>query len=206
LKPATKRERPFLSLLKLSVMKSILFFMTAMVLLTACKKDNNTTPPQLTVPFVNTSLTQRFIPFGEALGPGRENPAYEITLTDASQKVVAACGGKINWVRLNSNFPDYEIQVVPFNRSVYRIYYDHVLNPAVSEGQTINAGDIIGTIGTGSRTELQVNDNRDGEMSLCPIQFGNTAFNSAMDLARSLTNSHNGTSYSSNCLKDKVKP
>src|SRR5215212_4999252 len=92
----------------------------------ACKKEINTTPPRLTVPFVNTDLTQRFIPFGETLGQGNENPGYQVYLLDSTKKVFASTGGTIIEIEPCDDVQDYEIEIEPFEYSVYHIYYDHV--------------------------------------------------------------------------------
>lgn len=180
--------------------------MLALLIITACKKEKtNTAAPSLSIPFVNTALTQRFIPFGETLSPTSINPAYEIILTDTTQQVVASCAGKVNWIRLNDNAPDYEMEIIPFDHSVYRIYYDHIESPPVTPGQDIDAGDVLGTIGTGGRTELQINDMRSNK-AICPSQFGNAAFNNAFNTARTISNTKNSTSYNSTCLQETVDP
>lgn len=185
------------------VMKKALL---ALLIIAACKKEKtNTTPPALSIAFVNTALTQRFIPFGETLSPTSINPAYEIILTDTMQQVVASCAGKVNWIRLNDNRPDYEMEIIPFDHSVYRIYYDHIKSPLVVPGQQVDAGYALGTIGVGGRTELQINDTRTNQ-SICPSQFGNAVFNSAFNTARTISNTKNSTSYSSTCLQDTVDP
>jgi hypothetical protein len=176
----------------------------ALLIFSACKKDKqDTTPPVLSVPFVNTALTDRFIPFGETLSPTSVNPAYEIILTDSNQQVVASCAGKINWIRLNDNRPDYEMEIITTAHSVYRLYYDHIENPVVSEGETIAAGDVLGTIGTGGRTELQINDIRTNQ-AICPSGFGTAVFNAAFNTARTISNTNNGTSYTSTCSTETV--
>lgn len=179
-------------------------FLGIMLLFAACKKDKeNTTPPSLIVPFVNTILTKRFIPFGETLSPTSVNPAYEIILTDSSEEVYAACAGKVGWIRLNDNAPDYEMEIIPFSNSVYRLYYDHIEIPQVSPGQSIDAGHVLGRIGTGGRTELQINDTRI-DKAICPSKFGNDYFNTAFNTARTISNTNNSTAYISTCLKDTV--
>src|SRR5688500_15300766 len=176
----------------------------ALIIFTACKKDKkDETPPLFEIPFVNTSLTERFIPFGETLGPTSINPAYEIILTDTTEQVVASCNGKVNWVRLNDNTPDYEMEIVTNSNSVYRIYYDHIENPQVTPGQTIETGDVLGTIGTGGRTELQVNDTRINK-AICPSQFGSSTFNNAFNGARIISNAKNSTSYTTTCISATV--
>jgi hypothetical protein len=182
-------------------MKKILLIL---IIFSACKKEKeDTTPPALIVPFVDTWLTNRFIPFGADLSPTSINPAYEIILSDSNQNVIASCGGKVNWVRLNDNRPDFEIEISPFPNSIYRIYYDHIEDPQVSEGETIAAGDLIGRIGTGGRTELQINDIKNNR-AVCPSQFGNDYFNTAFNTARTISNTNNSTSFASTCLTDFV--
>jgi hypothetical protein len=45
------------------------------------------------------------------------------------------------------------------------------------DGDNIKAGDIIGIVGIGNRTELQINDNGNNkELSLCPFNFGTASF------------------------------
>lgn len=118
---------------------------------------------------------------------------------------MASCAGKVNWIRLNDNRPDYEIEIVTSENSVYHIYYDHAENPQVTEGETIAAGDVIGTVGTGSRTELQINDTRMGH-AICPSMFGTASFNAAFNMARTISNTNNGTTYTSTCLTEMVDP
>jgi len=186
-------------------MKAVIALLVITIVLAACKKEADTTPPQLTVPFVNTDLTQRFIPFGEILSSGKENPAYDIYLSDSIQDVIASCGGRVIEVRRNENIADYKIEIEPFEYSVYKVYYYHIKDPVVSQGQFINAGDQIGTIGIGGRTELQIIDIRDGE-SVCLESFASAGFNAAINVAMTKTNLQNGTSYSMSCTRDKVHP
>lgn len=182
-------------------MKKILLIL---VIFSACKKEKeNTTPPSLIIPFVDYTLTERFIPFGADLSPTSINPAYEIILSDTNQNVYASCGGKVNWIRLNDNRPDYEIEISPFPNSIYRIYYDHIEDPQVSEGESIDAGHLIGRIGTGGRTELQINDIKNNR-AVCPEQFGNDYFNTGFTTARTISNTKNSTSFTSTCLVDFV--
>jgi hypothetical protein len=171
----------------------------------ACKKEINTTPPQLSVPFVNTDFTQRFIPFGEWLSSGKENPGYHVYLTDSTKQVFASTGGTVSEIKLNDDLPDYEIEIEPFEYSVYHIYYRHIKNPVVAEGQLINTGDVLGVLGIGGQTEFQILDTRDGQ-AVCPESFGTALFNTGINLAINKTNLHNGSSYSMACLKDKVAP
>jgi hypothetical protein len=179
--------------------------LSAIILFVSCSKDKkDETPPQLTVPFINTAKTDRFWPFGSEIAPGKYNCAYEITVTDANLDVVTSSGGKVYAVRANDNFPDYEIDIIPYANSVYHLIYDHVKNPLVSVGQQLNAGDILGKVGDGARTELQINDDRIGK-SVCPSQFGNAVFNNAFDQARTISNAKPGTDYANTCLMMEVE-
>lgn len=179
--------------------------LSSLIILASCSKDKkDETAPQLTVPFINTTKTDKFWPFGSEIGPNKFSCAYEITVTDANLDVVTSCGGKVVAVRANDNFPDYEIDIIPYPNSVYHIIYDHIKNPQVNEGQQLNAGDVLGKVGDGARTELQINDDRIGK-SVCPSQFGNATFNNAFEQARTISNSKPGIDYANVCLMMEVE-
>ena len=48
----------------------------------------------------------------------------------------------------------------------------------VSEGDSINPGDILGTVGIGNRTEFQVNKTNypNNDLSYCPFNYATTDF------------------------------
>jgi len=68
------------------------------------------------------------------------------------------------WIKMSSN-------------SVWRIIYDHVLNLNILKNDNVNPGDILGIVGTGNRTELQINKIiNNEELSFCPFDFGTSGF------------------------------
>lgn len=96
--------------------------------------------------------------------------------------------------------------VVPSDTSVFDIAYDHVNNVQVSVGQSIVAGQQIGTVGTlnngRGRTELQINRTENGTtLAQCPTNFGTTAFNDAF---RAVALRLNGSS--TVCTVETVRP
>ncbi len=157
------------------------------------------------MPPVNTALATSFIPFGATLGPGRENPAYEIVTSDTAAPVLSPTAGTIGWVRLNPNFPDYELQIIPEKGKAFRIYIDHLYDVRVAEGATVGAGDTLGRVGAGARTELQINNEGTGK-AVCPRTYGTAAFNTAMDTAMARTNRMRVEPYAGVCLKEEVVP
>lgn len=175
----------------------------------------DTTPPELSVAFVDTSFVSSVIPFGAELNPGNFNPAYEIMVTDPLAQVFAATGGVIVKVEYNGGADagqdDYEIWMRPNSNSAYLIIHDHVKNVTVAENDLVIAGDILGTVGAGGiggRTELQINFQRlnVNDISVCPESLGTTAFNNDMEYALSVHNSGGGPIYASMCLQDEVQP
>jgi hypothetical protein len=63
------------------------------------------------------------------------------------------------------------------SNSIWTIIYDHVLSLSISKNDNVNPGDILGIVGTGNRTELQINKIiNNEEMSFCPFDFGNSEF------------------------------
>lgn len=79
---------------------------------------------------------------------------------------------------LNEGEPsDYEIHIQPTTTSQWLIIYDHVLEVAILEGNNVMQGDILGKVGLGNRTELQLNKGK-GEKTIayCPLNYGSDAF------------------------------
>jgi hypothetical protein len=153
-----------------------------LVLITyACKKSDekpDETHPVLSVTPVDISSVTSIIAFGADLTPQQKNPAFEYMVNNSDVQVRAVCKGYIEDIRLNDNVPDYEVWIKMSSNSIYRIIYDHVLNLNVSINDKVNAGDILGTVGTGNRTELQINkiSNNNEELSYCPFDFGTADF------------------------------
>ncbi|HNF10559.1 MAG TPA: hypothetical protein PLC44_03520 [Saprospiraceae bacterium] len=166
---------------------------------TSCHKDDvkqDETPPILSCTPVALSTVSSFIAFGADLSATQKNPAFEYLVNSDSVHVRISSSGKVERIFLNDNFADYEIWIMPFSNSVYRIIYDHVTGVSVKEGVILNAGEIIGTVGIGNRTELQINKviNK-SELAYCPFNFGTKEFIEAHKLI--------STSW---CLQDTVVP
>lgn len=166
---------------------------------TSCNKDDaklDDTPPILSYTPVAISTINSFIAFGTDLSATQKNPAFEYFVNSDSVRVRATSAGKVERIFLNDNFPDYEIWIMPFSNSVYRIIYDHVASVLVKEGTTIKAGETIGTVGTGNRTELQINKivNK-SELAYCPFNFGTIEFIEAHKMINTTW-----------CLQDTVVP
>ncbi len=135
------------------------------------------TPPVLSIAPVDISTIVSVIQFGADLTPTQKNPAFEYVVNSADVNVVASCGGVVEKVALNDVFADYEVWVKVSANSAWKLIYDHVKNVSVSEGQSITAGTVLGKVGEGNRTELQINK-RDGsnELSYCPFNYATTDF------------------------------
>ncbi len=146
----------------------------------ACKKDEkpDETPPVLSVTPVDISTVTSMIAFGYDLTPVQKNPAFEYRVNNSTVQVRSVCKGYIEDIRLNDNTPDYEVWIKMSSNSVWTIIYDHVLNLNISKDDNVNPGDILGTVGTENRTELQINkiNNNNEELSFCPFDFGTSEF------------------------------
>ena len=145
----------------------------------ACNKDEkpDETPPVLSVTPVDISTVTSIIAFGADLTPAQKNPAFEYRVNNPTVQVRSACKGYIEEIRLNDNFPDYEVWIKLSSNSIWTIIYDHVLNVSISKNDDVNPGDILGTVGTENRTELQINKiNNNDELSFCPFNFGTSEF------------------------------
>jgi hypothetical protein len=163
---------------KYQVIPVIIIFI---LITSACKKNDeipDETPPVLSVTPVDISSVMSIIAFGADLTPVQKNPAFEYIVNNSSGQVRSVCKGYIEEIRLNDNFPDYEVWIKMSSNSVYRIIYDHVLNLNISKDDKVNPGDIFGIVGTGNRTELQINKigTNNEELSYCPFDFGTSEF------------------------------
>jgi len=128
---------------------------------------------------------------------------------------MAVSKGVVTYIFLNDNFPDYEIHIAPTGNSIWAVIYDHIVNPTVSKGDEVNAGDILGQAGVwgfvgggveASRTELQINKYGDGELSFCPLDFGTDEFNSLHNSMFQEFVDNGIISYASICLLESVIP
>jgi len=160
--------------------QSVLLILTFILIISACKKDEkpDETPPVLSVTPVDISTVTSIIVFGADLTPAQKNPAFEYRVNNSTVQVRSACKGYIEEIRLNENFPDYEVWIKMSSNSIWTIIYDHVSNLNISEKDNVNPGDILGTVGTENRTELQINkiNNNNEELSFCPFDFGTSEF------------------------------
>jgi len=159
--------------------QTIAIIFILILITTACKKDEKTdeTPPVLSVTPVEISTVTSIIAFGYDLTPVQKNPAFEYRVNNSTVQVRAACKGYIEDIRFNDNTPDYEVWIKMSSNSVWRIIYDHVLNLNISKNDDVNPGDILGSVGTENRTELQINKiNNNDELSFCPFDFGTSEF------------------------------
>ena len=113
--------------------------------------------------------------FGEDWGD-KKNVAFEYIVNDPDVQVRASCGGIVDTVFLNDNFPDYEVWIKTSSNSIYYIEYDHVLNLTVVEGEEVTAGAVLGTVGVGDRTELMVCVYDPYWLVYCPFNFATEEF------------------------------
>jgi hypothetical protein len=190
-------------------MKKTLLVLTASLLAVAgCKEDKypiddlppDATAPYFSAPFVSVSSTQLFIPFGDSLAGGGLNNSYEIHISDLNQKVIAAGAGYVNEVTQAGN-GDYEIHISPKVYSIYDEVYLNVKNPTVVQGDSVDAGTILGKIGTGGMSALKVLKTEDnGITAICPGSLGNAGFNAAFTQSLAISDSLNGDSTLSPCL------
>lgn len=165
----------------------------------------NTTAPVFSSEFVPTSQAVAFYVFGTKLPSGVDNPTFEIETVDQTAPVFAAADGVVINITNSSNGVDKTVFIFPASNSIYDISYDHVMNPTVAVGQTVKAGQRIGTVGIlnngRGRTELQINRNdATPVLAHCPLNWGTQAFNDAFNaLAQKL----NGTAA---CVATTVRP
>lgn len=110
--------------------------------------------------------------------------------------VYACSSGKVGEFLQNEGFSDVEIHIQPTSVSEWTLIYDHVIEVMVSNGQFVMAGTILGYVGEGNRTELQLNQ-YEGTKTIvhCPFRYAMESF-----MEEYLIYSENW------CLADTIKP
>ncbi len=164
------------------------------------------TPPLLTHVPTNLETVWTVIPFGAYL-PATLNPTFEYYSENQQSDVYAVCSGIVTKITFNSNFNDYSITIKTKANSSWSIIFDHVLNPLVTNNASVQAGNILGKIGTGKRVELQINRMIYGEseISVCPLSISDDQFAAAHDNLRIRLKAINGYDFQW-CLKSIVSP
>lgn len=157
-------------------MKSIKILMIFIIAI-GCRDDDfllDSTPPSFAIPAIPIDQVSSCIPFGQFLTPTQQNPAIEYFGNQSDISVVSVSEGIVVDVRMNPTIDDFEIWIKPSNNATWLIIYDHVVEVAISKGDHVQVGALLGTIGLGNRVELQVND--DHNVAHCPLQFGTPNF------------------------------
>ena len=166
--------------MKLYRYKLIPVVLIFVLIIYACNKNDkpDETPPVLSVTPVDISYVTSIIAFGADLTLTQKNPAFEYIVNSSEVNVRSVCKGYIEEIRLNDNFNDYEVWVKTSSNSIFRIIYDHVLNLNISKNNIVNPGDVLGVVGEGNRTELQINKTNggNGDLSYCPFDFATSDF------------------------------
>ncbi len=118
-----------------------------------------------------------FLEFGAIVSAGgggtKELPTFEYKIQPEAV-VFAIAEGTVTRFAFQEDTEDYEFAVRSDRDPAFEVGYDHVLNPTVSPGDRVEAGDILGNPGTWSerlgRFEIMINNSETG-LSYCPFTF-----------------------------------
>ena len=116
-----------------------------------------------------------FLEFGAIVSDGeggtKELPTFEYKIRPEAV-VFAIAEGTVTRFGFQEDTEDYEFAVQSDRDPAFEVGYDHVLNPTVSPGDRVEAGDILGNPGTWSeqlgRFEIMINNSETG-LSYCPF-------------------------------------
>jgi hypothetical protein len=105
------------------------------------------------------------------------SPTYEFYVKPDAQ-VRAPVTGTLTRLDLSQNGEDYSLQFSVPGADDFFVMVDHVQNPTLEVGESVNAGDILGIAGVWSelqgRSEIQINNDFD-ETAVCPFDLLNEA-------------------------------
>ena len=121
----------------------------------------------------DTQGLKGFYVFGDSLSGGRQNPTFEFASLKDGTKAVSAIDGVVTFIKEQSETSDFEVFVQPKAGSAWTVGYDHLINVAVTKGQTVNAGDVLGEPAEQNngltRFEIQINKDVGSETThYCP--------------------------------------
>jgi hypothetical protein len=117
----------------------------ALSVLFSCNPPD-TTPPMLSVPPVDLSMVDSFFAFGAANSPGGEPVGLIGYFSDDPNVQVRASAPGIVIEIAGDAATAYGITISPSGHSIWRVVYSGVINPTVSKGNSVSAGDILGKI------------------------------------------------------------
>lgn len=149
-------------------------------------------------------------PFGYYLGNNRYMPGIEYFAVIGAP-IRSVTDGIVDTIIENPIDGDYTVFVVCIPGSDYVVIYDHVLDPQVLVASALGPGEIIGLAGNFNlsmgRTIVQVTQGEgNNRRSICPLNFGNEAFNAAHEQLLSEYNRRFPPGYSSLCLLNIIGP
>lgn len=141
----------------------------------SCDKNDGVDdmPPVLSITPIDINSVAHVIPFGEDLSAAQKNPAFEYIVDNANEEVKSCSSGYVDKIIENDGFSDFEIHIKPSSGSEWIIIYDHVKNISLLKGDKVEPETLLGIVGDGNRTELQINKN---ELAYCPLQFRTNEF------------------------------
>ncbi|MFC1780471.1 hypothetical protein ACFLY9_02145 [Patescibacteria group bacterium] len=139
--------------------------------------------PFLAISPIDISRVTSVFYFGETLSSGVQNPTFEYYVDNPDVSVSAVTSGVIVIIEKNTDIEDYvvmdyEISIKPTYDSRWLLVYDHVIPEEYLElDMKVNVGDILGKVGDGNRTELQVNEIfKSSSLAHCPLNFASEEF------------------------------
>jgi hypothetical protein len=150
-------------------------------------------------------------PFGASIGNNQYLPGIEY-FTVPGAPVLAVTEGIVDTIVENPLIEgDYELRVISIPGSDYTVIYDHILDVAVLQNSQVLPGDTLGQAGNWSdfmrRTILQVTLGEGSDLrSYCPLNFGDSIFNTRHQLLLAEYNRQFPPGYSSFCLQSVVGP
>jgi hypothetical protein len=195
------------------MIKPVFAICALLLILAACKQEYpikalppDSTKPNLSYPFVSTSGTTRFIPFGGNLLTGGISPGYEIYLNDSNSTTInSAINAYVKSVQQNPE-GDFKIQLQPNQNSIYTLIYNHVSHVTIAAGDSVSAGTTLGKPGVGIRAAFQVNKTENSStVALCPDSLSSSSFKSAIASAIQKHNQKNpADSVTTPCLVSSI--
>lgn len=164
--------------------QSVLFiFLSAMLILFACfctreepAGPTENDPPMLNKSVIDLADVKELKFFGDSLARRLRRSSIRYLSSNSLSAVTSVSVGIVDSVVFNTNahYLDYRIRIRAFPNSLWYIVYNHVAEVKVKVGDKVEAGTILGRVGTGDLVDLQVskiayeNSGVTHEAAICP--------------------------------------
>jgi len=165
---------------------TLFVFLSAVLILSACfctreepAGPGEDDPPMLNKSVIDLADVRDLKFFGDSLGRRLRRSSLRYLSSNSLSAVTSVSVGIVDSVVYDTNphYFDYRIRIRASSNSLWYVVYNHVAEVKVKVGDKVEAGTILGRVGTGDLVDLQVskiayeNSGVKHEAAICPAHL-----------------------------------